>query len=478
MRLGFGGALLLSAGLGLSLLTGPASAVPVDGSAESYGVQPVNAQPRATFTFLPACETATAMNCVESIEYKVADEWLTATGPTPQQSIESDDGEGNIVYGETRYIYGTPGLVHEGGRGELIAQLVERDDINGPPYAGYGFALQAHPHGTDVVWDPAINRCLNGDPRFPGTDPCWRAPWLADTEYRYTFRTSTLIPVFAQSTVVGMTTSMAEVPGGLRVSIAGRPGGSQWILDQDVAEKADRFDAVTYEWGGFLSDIRARNGVLAECQGMGLASAYSNGNGGQMPEWDARTGSLSFGVSGLHYEPNGSVYKGEAEVFVPGELARCMWKVDPRQTARMEIEVFAENGEEVAGTKAISYDARADVVKLIATNFTYSEKQIVARPTPLSASPGKRVCDSKKVTCVQVDRSRKGAKVTLTKVKGTSQVLAVALRGTREDGGTQVSAQVKKGKATFSLKLSGAKAKGQVWILRSPSAFISSFEVR
>jgi hypothetical protein len=211
---------------------------------------------------------------------------------------------------------------------------------------------------------------------------------------------------------------------------------------------------------------------------MGLASAYSNGNGGQMPEWDARTGSLSFGVSGLHYEPNGTVYKGEAQVFVPGALARCMWKVDPRQTARMEIEVFSENGEEVAGTKAISYDAKLDLVKLIATNFTYSEKQIVARPTPLAAAPGKKVCDSKRVTCVQVDRSRKGAKVTLTKVKGTSQVLAVALRGTREDGGTQVSAQVKKGKATISLKLAGAKAKGQTWVIRTPSTFIASFEVR
>jgi len=477
MRMGFGGALLLTAGLGLSLLTGPASAMPVDGSDESNLVLAADAQPTAKFEFLPHCETSAAMNCVESIEYKLDGEWLTATGPTPVRTIESDDGEGNIVYGETRYIYGTPGLMHEGGRGELLAQLIERDDINGPPYSGYGFALQAHPHGTDLVWDPAINRCLNGDPRFPGTDPCWRGPWLQDTEYRLTFRTSTLIPVFAQSTVVGMTTSMTEVSKGLRVSIAGRPGGSQWVLDYDVAERTDQFDALTYEWGGFLSDIRARNGVLADCQGRGLASAYSNGNGGQMPEWDARTGSLSFGVSGLHYGPDGLVYKGEAEIFVPGELARCMWKVDPRQTARMEIEVFSDNGEEVAGTKAISYDAKADVVKLIARNFTYSEKLIVARPAPLAAKPGKSVCNSTKSVCVTVDRSRKAARVAVSKLAGEKQVFGVAMRGNREDSPTQVIGSVSKGKASLSLRLSAAKSKDQVWVIRTPSTFIASFQV-
>ena len=464
MRKGSGGALLAMAVLGLSILTGPASAMAPGEAPASPELR--KAEPRK-FEFLPPCEAAQSMNCIESIEYLVDGQWLAGTllppdGPDTPQT----------------YSYSTPGLVHEGGRMAVSAGLIERDDINGPPYAAYQFQLQASPHGTGTFWDPPINRCVNGDPRDPtGTDPCWRAPWLAETSYRFTFRTSTLVPIFVQSSVVEMSTSIIEIPGGLRVSLAGKPGGSQWVLDYKVAEKNDQFDAVTYEWGGFFSDARAKGGSLAACQGLGIASAYSNGNGGQMPEWDARTGTLSFGTGGFHYGPDGKVYRGLAEIFVPGPLARCMWKVDPRQTARMEIEVFGDDGGEVAGTKSIGFDVAQDLVKMIAIDFTYSEKQIAARPTPIAAQPGKKACDVTNIVCVTVDKARKSAKVSVAKAAGASEVFAVVLRGTREDGGTQVSAPVKKGKASLTVKLSGAKSKGQVWVVRTPSTYISSFQV-
>ena len=464
MRKGAGGALLATAVLGLSILTGPASAV--------VPVEPINnaetvsaAEPRKR-DFLPPCATPNSMNCIESIEFQVDGQWKTGTllppdGPDSPQT----------------YAFETPGLVHEGGRTAVAAGLIERDDINGPPYAAYQLQLQSWPQNDVVLWDPPINRCVNGDPSKPtGKDPCWRAPWLAETFYRFTFRTSTLIPIFAQASVVEMDTSITEIPGGLRVSLSGKPGGSQWVLDYEVAERKDQFDAVTYEWGGFLSDARAKGGSLASCQGLGIASAYSNGNGGQMPEWEARTGTLSFGTGGFHYGPDGKVYRGLAEIFVPGPLARCMWQVDPRQTARMEIEVFGEDGGEVAGTKSIGFDVAQDLVKMIAIDFTYSEKEIAARPTPIDAKPGKKECDVTNTVCVTVDRSRKSAKVSVAKVGGASEVLAVALRGTREDG-PQIGAPVRKGKASLTVKLSGAKSKGQIWVVRTPATFISSFQV-
>jgi hypothetical protein len=389
------------------------------------------------------------MNCVESIEYMVDGQWKFATGPTAVRAIESDDGNGNVVYGNTTYVFGTPDLVHSGGRSQVLTHLVERDDINGPPYAAYQVTIQPYPHSDSVR--------------------------LADANYRYTFRTSTLIPVFAQSTMLDTQTAVTQVPGGLRVSISGKPGPSQFAGDD--AERTDTFEAITYEWNAFFSDVRARGGVLEACQDLGIATAYSNGYGGQMPEWEARTGSMSFGVSGFHYAPDGSVYKGEAQVFIPGPLARCMWQVDPRQTARMEIEVFAENGEEVAGTKAISYDAKTDLVKLIATNFTYSNKEIVARPTPVSVAAGKKACNEAKTVCVSVDRTRKTARVTLAKITTTPRVVALALRGNSEDDQTQVWANLKGGKGSLSVRLAGAKSKGQVWIVRSESTFISSFQV-
>ena len=464
MRKGTGGALLATAVLGLSILTGPASAV---APAEAVSTaEPVSAGEPRKRDFLPPCATAQSMNCIESIEYQVDGQWLVGTllppdGPDTPQT----------------YSYSTPGLEHEGGRSAVSAGLIERDDINGPPYAAYQFQLQSSPQNDVVLWDPPINRCVKGDPGKPtGTDPCWRAPWLAETSYRFTFRTSTLVPIFVQSAVVDMVTTITDIHGGRRVSLEGKPGRSQWVLDYKVAEKNDQFDAVTYEWGGFLSDARAKGGSLAECQGLGIASAYSNGNGGQMPEWDARTGTLSFGTGGFHYGPEGKVYRGLAEIFVPGPLARCMWPIDPRQTSRMEIEVFGEDGGEVAGTKSISFDVAQDLVKMIAIDFTYSEKKIAARPTPIDAKPGKKACDVTNIVCVTVDRARKSAQVSVAKVGGASEVLAVALRGTREEG-PQVKGPVKKGKASLTVKLSGAKSKGQIWVVRTPSTYISSFQV-
>jgi hypothetical protein len=469
MKVGLGGALLLASMLGLSLLTGPASAMPADGGSTAPAA-PAEPRKRAV---LPVCESPSAMNCIESIEYKADGQWLMGILRVGRYVI-SEDGNGNIVYGDDYYEYQTPGLLHEGDRASVLAILIERDDVNGPPYGAYQFILQTWPQDADLFWDPPINRCEDKNLNRPGSGPCARTAWLADTEYRFTFRTSTLAPIIAVSSVVGLSTSLQEIAGGLRVAITGRPGPSQFWPD----EETDSFRGITYGWEGFIADARARNGILEACQGLGIATAYSNGYGGQMPEWDARAGSLSFGVGGFHYAPDGSVYKGEAEIYVPGPLARCMWNVDPRQTARMEVEIFTENGEEVAGTKAISYDAESDVVKLIATNFTYSNKQIVARSTPVAAKPGKKACDPVKVLCVTVDKTRKTAKVSVSKVPGNSgDVVAVALRGSREDGNTQVTGRVNKGKASFSVPLSGAKSKGQVWVLRTQSTFISSFQV-
>ena len=457
MRRGLGGALLLTAALGLSLLTGPASAV------APVLVEPASqVEPAFKRDFLPPCASPTSMNCIESIEYLVDGQWRMAV------LIPHDGPDTPYTYG-----YATPGLEHEGGRTAVNAGLIERDDINGPPYAAYQFQLQAHPHGTDVFWDPPINLCKDGNPATPGTGPCWRAPWLADTEYRFTFRTNTLVPIFARSSAMGLTATEERIPGGRRVSVTGRPGPWQHWPD----EETDSFRGLTYEWEGFIADARAKGGSIAACQGLGIATAYSNGHGGFMPEWNAQTGTLVFGITGQHYGPDGSVYGGEALVLVPGPLARCMWKIDPRQVSRMEVEVFTENGEESVGTKSVAYDDVADLVRIVATNFTYSQKDIVARPKPVAATPGKKSCNAAKTVCVTVDKKRSAAKVTLSKAAGTQDVVAVALRGTREDGRTQVSAPVRSGKASVTLRLGGNTSKGQVWVLRSQSSFISSFQV-
>lgn len=459
MRTGLGGALGIAVGMSLALVTGSAAAMtPSEVST-----------PRANVSPVLWCESDTDLDCIESVEFEVDGAWQATT------LAEVVDWGGKPVR-----VLNTPGLAHEAGRTQLIAEVFERYDVDGDEHPAYQLQIQSWPQddGESVLWDPPINRCVDGNPSDPtGSDPCWRAPWLAETNYRMTFRSSKLQPILAMTNIQDMQTSYESISGGVRFSLAGRPGPSQWVLDYAVAERTDTFDGVTYEWGGLITDARGANGLGADCAGLGIATAYSNGNGGQMPRWDPRTGSLSYGVRGFHYSPDGKVYRGQGEVFIPGDLARCLWKVDPRQTARMEIEVFGEDGGEIAGTKSIAYDVQEDVVKMIAIDFTYSQKQIVARPTPTAVKAGKKACNNTKTLCVTLDKKRKKAKVSVVKVGGAREVLALALRGAREDGKTQVRTPVKKGKATVTIKLNGSKSRGQVWVVRTPSSLIGSFQV-
>lgn len=420
---------------------------------------------RDSMRAIPWCSTEGQWNCIESVEYLVNTQWQTAV-------VAASPSTGGAVLD-------SPGLTHEMGRTQIRAEAFERYDVDGTEHPAYQLQLQAWPHGK-ILWDPVVPYCDaskegQGNP-VQGTDPCIRGPWLAETSYRMTFRSSRFQPILAMTSVRDMETSFEEIPGGLRFSLSGSPGASQMTFDWGPGAKNDKVDAISYEWAGLITDARGANGLGGGCDGLGIVTAHSNGSGGRMPEWNPRTGSLSFGVGGYHYAPDGSLYRGRAEITVPGQLARCLWQVDPRQTARMEVEVYTENGEEAAGTKSIGYDVKADVVKLIAIDFTYSKKQVTARPTPIAAKPGQKACDVAKSLCVAVDRARKTATVTVSKVKGASEVTAVALRGAREDG-PQVGASVKNGKASLTVKLSGAKSKGQVWVVRTPSTFISSFQV-
>jgi len=456
MRKGIGGALGLTVVLGLSILTGPATAVGDEMAQPQRNVRPV-----------VWCLGDTDTNCIESVDYQLDGEWRSA----PVVQTIPDWG------GKPIRVLSTPGLVHEGGRTQLVAEAFERFDIDGTVHPAYQVQIQSWPQGQ-IYWDPPINRCVNGDPSRPnGRDPCWRAPWLADAMYRITFRSDKLQPIFARSQMLDMETSYSPVGSGVRFSLAGRPGPSQFALNQEEAGRTDSFDAVNYEWESVISDARGANGLGAGCTDMGLISAYTNGYGGRVPDWNPRTGTLTFGTSGFHYDRDGKIYRGRAEITVPGALARCLWQVDPRLTARMEIEVFGEDGGEVAGTKTIAYDEKVDIVRLIAIDFTFSQKEVAARPTPMQIKPGKPICNDTKTKCVTVDRARKSAKVTLTRVKGVREIVAVAMRGNREEA-AQFRAPVRRGKAVLSLPLSGGAAKDQVWILRSETTFISSFQVR
>lgn len=451
MRKGMGGVLALATVLGLVVVPGPALGMPVAATAPDAGATSNDE------TFLPACLTPEAMECIEAVDYVVDGQWVSAPGPFIVKTIESSDGQGDdTVYGPDKVYFDTPGLTHVEDAGQVAPNVIISPGINGPEFPAYKVLLQPISVRDGVYSDVPPDG-------------------LQRTQYRLSFRTAQLQPMFSKVGMVDAETSVEPIEGGLRVSVAGEPGPSQFVADYDEADRTDTFSGLTYEWGGFISDARFAD-PGGRCVGKGIIAAYSNGHGGWPPEWNRQTGSLSFGTGGYHYWPNGKVYKGRAEVTVPGPLAECLWGVDPRRTARVEIEVFSDEGEEVAGTKTVNYDAEEDVVRIIAIDFTYSKKDIVARPTPLLAKAGKKSCTADKTLCVTIDRKRQSAKVTVSEIKGANEMFAAQVAGAREIGKAR-SAAVKKGTASFTLGLNGAGSRGQVWILRTASTFVSSFQV-
>lgn len=123
--------------------------------------------------------------------YVLDGQWVSAAGPLIVKTIESDDGNGNIVYGSDLTYFDTPGLSHAEGAGQVTPQVIVSPYINGPEYPAYKFALQ--PVAVE-------------DGRYRSVDPTG----LQVTTYRLTFRTSNLSPNLAAK---ASTCSRAKIEG-------------------------------------------------------------------------------------------------------------------------------------------------------------------------------------------------------------------------------------------------------------------------
>lgn len=134
---------------------------------------------RSDIQAIPWCASEGQWNCIESVEYLLEGQWRTAV-------VAERPLWGGAVLD-------SPGLTHEMGRTQIRAEAFERYDIDGTEHPAYQLQLQAWPHGK-ILWDPVFPFCDaskegQGNP-VPGTDPCIRGPWLAETSYRMTFRSS------------------------------------------------------------------------------------------------------------------------------------------------------------------------------------------------------------------------------------------------------------------------------------------------
>lgn len=86
-----------------------------------------------------------------------------------------------------------------------------------------------------------------------------------------------------------------------------------------------------------------------------------------------KNGSLSYSIAGMHYLSDGSVAKGNYELIINKEFAKCLYGVQ-NLSPSATIQVINSNGVEEVAVASVS--DQGDWISLRASNFTFSTKEV------------------------------------------------------------------------------------------------------
>lgn len=235
-------------------------------------------------------------------------------------------------------------------------------------------------------------------------------PIDTDLDYELALRAaeSTFIPLFTAGYLAGMSTDLVDNGSSYTMTISGAPRAWQWLgggwRDQgansaDSSDYANYYDATNLDWSFSTYDgriVASENPSIEPCIGDGMAASSTNGNGGAIPRWDYETQSLDYNTFGRHFMPSniddsgnptastsaGTVYIGEAEMYIPTSLALCMWadagfnSVADLQS--MAGQVRSDNGLKAGAVVNLTVDDTAMYVS--ASGYTYSRAALVVAP--------------------------------------------------------------------------------------------------
>jgi hypothetical protein len=162
----------------------------------------------------------------------------------------------------------------------------------------------------------------------------------------------------------------------------------------------------------------------SDSQLMGMVTTNSLIYDGGIPAF--RDGFLQYRVAGLHYNPDGSEFKGAYDLLLRSEAARCLYGFSNAPISA-EISVLGTDGDKKIATTQISESN--GWLHLGAYNFTFSQptinilfKQEVVAPAPSpTPSPTAITTPSPKPTAVGKGKSS----ITCVKAKTTKKVTAI-----------------------------------------------------
>ncbi|NCZ70017.1 MAG: hypothetical protein EBY80_07575 [Actinobacteria bacterium] len=331
-------------------------------------IEPTPGQPQL---FVGPCQTASDVDCIESIGAFINGAWVdgVVTGRTAPTAT------GGVCCHEWQI----PGLVNEDGfdRVETMGQL----EYPGTQGTLPRFQFEIHASTQDnfrVPYESGSNACTTN--RVNGV--CVRyGNTQRDVRFRAVVRLGWLLPsvVTPKAGDSLVTTERLAADGASRVTVEGIPYD---ILGVDTATvgnvndpnargawKVNRFAFVV---------IDTRYAWTTQCSEKPAVIVADNSWRPSVPAFNASTGVLSLRIDNPHYDTDGTtVWMGKYQARIPLETARCMW--GPTVNENTQFTFTISDPQDAANTATASVVVAGDAVVITATNFHYSGPTLSVR---------------------------------------------------------------------------------------------------
>jgi hypothetical protein len=139
----------------------------------------------------------------------------------------------------------------------------------------------------------------------------------------------------------------------------------------------DTAATTTSHWSFSTIDNASGNPCLAsKSKLLGIVTTNATMYNGIVPAF--RNGQLNYEVSGMHYQPDGSLSLGTYDLVMRSEVARCLYGLS-KAPLNAKVSVVNNKGERFTATTVVG--EKNGWLRLAAYGFTFSQKTIKVKIT-------------------------------------------------------------------------------------------------
>jgi hypothetical protein len=172
----------------------------------------------------------------------------------------------------------------------------------------------------------------------------------------------------------------------------------------------------TSEWNAYSWGVSKSGNCQIEDGKIALVSSNATLYSVNPPAWDPVEQSLAYRVGSLHLDHTGALHKGNFNLAVPKNFAKCLWGQNIFN-AKATVAITNTDGTNNVATSVLSQDDQMIYFKV--AGFTFSTPQIKVKleipkvePTPTPTATIKPVPVQKTITCIKGKLVKKVSAVT------------------------------------------------------------------